>query len=540
MLKKITGSAITWTAAARMPAQVLTGIEACARDAAIDPGVPFIKDNNVRSVFILKSAAPDVPHLFVKWFKRPSFAQRIKHVFVASKALAEWRNLHLLRERGLPCPGPLAFFEKKTCGVLLDTACLIIECIDNARSLNEFLECRTLASTQSFELTRQLARLSAAMHSAGVLSRDFHAGNIMIRDRAPGFELFLIDMHRAQVVKQPPAAMIINDLAQLANSITCSRSAQLRFLQEYYRCAGLPGMPITECLRLISHRAARLAARRIKSRSRRCVLNSSVFEVARSWHERYCGRRDFGHNAAHELIDQHLHSRAEATVVKQSSKSALTFHGLPDRPTVCVKGFYFRGAFAALLRMFQKSRALKSWVAANGLIVRGLRTPQPLALIEKRFGPLVRDSYYICRRLDHARELNTLITARQWTRADKKNFIRGLARTVAELHAKGIYHADLKSNNILVLGNGHGWDFYFIDLDRVSFTKPLTFARRANNLAQINASVADVMTVRDRLYFFRIYSRAASCYTERKRYFERILAISRTKITHPYGLHVAR
>ena len=332
--------------------------------------------------------------------------------------------------------------------------------------------------------------------------------------------------------------MIITDCAKLANSLPGSRTARLRFAQEYYRHAALSALPLSEFVRRINDKSARIKARQIISRSKRCVLKSTVFEVARTWSERYCGRRDFGHAAARELIARHLSESKDPAIIKKTSKSMLTTHASAGQ-TLCVKGYRFRGPVYALLNLFRTSRALKSWIAANGLIVRGLLTPQPLAMIEKRFGPIVRENYYICRWLD-APELNTYITGRQWSEPDKKQFIRSLAHTMARLHAQGIYHGDLKSNNILVRAHAASWDFFFIDLDRVSFSRPLTFQRRANNLAQINASVADVMTLRDRLRFFRMYSRTAACYTERKRYYELVLAISRTKGTKAYGLHIEK
>jgi hypothetical protein len=331
--------------------------------------------------------------------------------------------------------------------------------------------------------------------------------------------------------------MIITDLAKLSNSLPVSRTARLRFTLDYYHHAAL-SLSLPEFVRRINDRAAQIKARQVLSRSKRCILKSSVFEIARTWRERYCGRRDFGHAATRALIAHHLNGCDDQELIKKTSKSKLTMHANSDE-TVCVKGYRYRGLIYALMNVFRKSRALKSWVAANGFIVRGLLTPQPLAMIEKRFGPLVRANFYICRWLD-APELNTYIAGRQWLEPDKKQFIRCLAETVVKLHAQGIYHGDLKSNNILVRENAESWDFFFIDLDRVSFTRPLTLERRANNLAQINASVADVMTLRDRLRFFRFYSRAAACYTDRKRYFERIMAISRTKNTKPYGLHLKK
>jgi len=538
MMKKINGKSAIWTALDEISPEALRGIEDMTRGSTINPGVPFIKDNNVRSAFLLEPNVPDCPSLFVKWFKKPVALQRIRYLFVPSKALAEWRNLRTLENRGLPCPRPLAFFEKRSCG-LLETSCLVIEGLENAQPLNEFNRNCKLAASQKFDLTRQLARLSAAMHAAGVFSRDYHAGNIMVRPAGEqNFELFLIDLHKARIRKKLGLSMIITDLGKLSNSLPASRTTQLRFLREYHRQGTISALSLPEFVRRINDRAARIKARQILSRSKRCVLKSSVFEVARTWKERYCGRRDFGHAEARALIARHANQRGDQKIIKKTSKSTLTMHTMTTGETLCVKGYRYRGFFYALLHLFRKSRTLKSWVAANGLIVRGMLTPQPLAMIENCRGPLVRENFYLCRWLDTAPELNTYITGRQWSQPVKRQFVRCLAETIAKLHAQNIYHSDLKSNNILVRENASTWDFFFIDLDRVSFSRPLTFERRANNLAQINASVADIMTARDRLRFFRIYSLTAACYTERKHYFKRIRAISRTKNTKPYGLHL--
>jgi len=539
MLKKITGKAITWTATKDMSPDMLNAIEDRIHGLEIDPGVPFIKNNNVRSAFLLDTGVQGCPSLFVKWFKKPAITQRIRYLFVPSKALEEWRNLRALEKHGLPCPQALAFFEKRSCG-LLTTSCLIIQGLDGAQPLNAYKTDCTLSSSQKFTLTRQVARLSAAMHSTGVFSRDYHAGNIMVRlTGEKNFELFLIDLHKARIVKKIKNAMIITDLAKLSNSFPLSRMAKLRFAREYYLHASV-SMPLAEFLRRIMEKSARIQTRRIISRSKRCVLKSSVFEIARTWSERYCGRRDFGHAAANAVITQHLNTCDGQTIIKKTSKSILSTHVLNQGGSVCVKGYRYRGLCYALLNMFRKSRALKSWVNANGFIVRGLLTPQPLAMIEKRWGSVCRENFYICRWQDKAPELNNYITGRQWPLADKKNFIRCLATTIIKLHAQGIYHGDLKSNNILVQENKASWDFLFIDLDRVSFTRELTFDRRANNLAQINASISNIMTLRDRLRFFRFYSEAADCYTDRKRYYRRILEITRTKGTESYGLHLGK
>lgn len=537
MVKNIPGRSVLWTAADGIAPEVLAELEPFLSAKPDTRGVSLIKDNTVRSAFFYTTGAPDSPRLFVKLFKKPAPLQCIRHLFVPSKVVSEWRNLRALEERGLPCPRPLAYFEKRSWGVPVQS-CLVTQALDGAEALNVFLAHASLNGQQRFQLTRQLARLSAAMHAAGMVSRDYHGGNILIRPRDEGgFELFLIDLHKARLRRKLRTSTVIGDLAKLASSLTPARGACMRFLKEYCRVATVPGVALRECLRGIARESVRIDARRIKSRSRRCVLRSSVFHVARTWSERYCGRRDFGHASARQLVERR---RNAATVVKKSAKSLICRHELQPGQSVCLKVYPYRGLLYGFAGMVRRSRALKSWTSANGLIVRGLLTPRPLAMVEKRFGPLLRESYYICDWLEDAPELNTFVLEHTWQQDHKGHFIRCLAHTLARMHARGVYHGDLKSNNILVRAHAGSWEFYFVDLDRVSFSRPLTFERRANNLAQINASVSGVMTLRDRLLFFRLYARAAGCYTERKRYYRRVLEISRGKNTKPYGLEIAR
>jgi tRNA A-37 threonylcarbamoyl transferase component Bud32 len=138
--------------------------------------------------------------------------------------------------------------------------------------------------------------------------------------------------------------------------------------------------------------------------------------------------------------------------------------------------------------------------------------------------------------VDQAYELNDYVLKRFSTTVSpqdahvKNRFIKVCALRLRDLHEKGIYHADLKSNNILVKENrSDSWEFYFIDLDSVAFCRKLSFKKRSNNLAQINASIADCITVSDRLLFFKTYARGTLLLKESKRYFQRIMEIGRKK-----------
>jgi serine/threonine protein kinase len=149
---------------------------------------------------------------------------------------------------------------------------------------------------------------------------------------------------------------------------------------------------------------------------------------------------------------------------------------------------------------------------------------------------------YICKYVRHACPLNSYIlkTFSKRTPASekkKKTFVSKLAQYIRHIHSSGVYHADLKSSNILVAENGNdGWLFYLVDLDRVFFKKKLSLKKKVNNLAQINASVADCIRVSDRIYFFNEYAKKSSFIRQKKKIYRQIIKIGKKKTTHYYGL----
>jgi len=209
-----------------------------------------------------------------------------------------------------------------------------------------------------------------------------------------------------------------------------------------------------------------------------------------------------------------------------------------------VKESRFPDVFSRMRYIFFKTRARKCWIASRGLTVRGVATPRALVLLEEKSLYIQKKNMLFTEFIDHALELNDFVRKEFGGQlspesSEKKiKFVKECGQAIRKLHEKNIYHADLKSNNILVREEeGGSWTFYFVDLDRVDFDHQLSFKQKVNNLAQINASIADCIRPSDRLKFFKTYSIGTPACIERKRYYKRILEISRKKITEPYGVN---
>ena len=88
----------------------------------------------------------------------------------------------------------------------------------------------------------------------------------------------------------------------------------------------------------------------------------------------------------------------------------------------------------------------------------------------------------------------------------KRHLIQSLGGTVGKLHASGIFHGDLRLNNIGINGRETGpWQFEFIDNERTVQFRRLPDDRRIKNLVQRCMSTTRLTTRTDRLRFFYAY-----------------------------------
>lgn len=164
--------------------------------------------------------------------------------------------------------------------------------------------------------------------------------------------------------------------------------------------------------------------------------------------------------------------------------------------------------------LFTGSRAHKAWQRGNELQDRGFNAPDVLIYGSQSllFAPC--RSFILMKFLMHSTGLHALlkdhfsVPLTPEKVALKRSLLRSAGRFIGELHAKGIFHGDLRLDNILVRGWETGENtFSLIDNERNKYfdEKPISKACRRKNLVQVNMILLPQITFTDRLRFFNAY-----------------------------------
>ena len=199
----------------------------------------------------------------------------------------------------------------------------------------------------------------------------------------------------------------------------------------------------------------------------------------------------------------------------------MTVNGAPT--TVIYKRFNRKKWLDPLLTYFRPSRAWQSWQAGQHMVSRAVPTPQNLAFIARArpflkdplFWYLPHETYLITRKADPAITLSdysrkVLPTLSPEARVRQiRRITYALAKLLRTLHERSLSDRDLKTANILILGDPivDPIALSLIDLVGVRLIHPLPEHRRVQNLARLQTSLKDVCgrTRTDSLRFLRAY-----------------------------------
>lgn len=416
------------------------------RQAHRTPTVPFQIRLGNGETLVIRDLLRILPDKRITGIGETGGQSVIAKLFIAARNnkrhwLREHQGIELLQYCNLPTPKLLSAGELNGGGYYVLTA-----------FIEKTFHLPTPGDTYPRNALTRMFSVLGCMHAQGVIHEDAHLGNFLFTDD----NLFILD---GEAVRRARSTTDLENnlallLAQLPAATT--RDTQHELLAAYRESnpRGAPYLP------LIDHVVEKARRRRLHNFLKKCVRNCSRFKVELRHGNFVALERSEADFLAPILADPDAWLNA-GTPLKLGNTSTLAMIEHGGRRLV-IKRYNIKGAGHAVSRCWRPSRAWHSWLEGHRLGFLGIATPRPLALIERRFGPLQTlrgtawlivehcDGESLAQRFPRDENTDPLITD-----------FSAIVDLFKQLASARISHGDLKATNLLWCGNR----LSLIDLD---------------------------------------------------------------------------
>ncbi len=450
-----------------------------------DANTVVVKENRLRTIYKAHFPFFEGPVL-VKSFHFPTMRRTLRGVFTPY-ADRELKNAKQAQRRGIPVVEPLFLIRKRE-GWFPAVSLVGYRYLEGVSLYQWFSEGKGLPEEEKEQLLRAAGLFAALLHKKGGLHNDFHAGNLLVRDNGT---LVLTDLYPLSFSRNPSLKSRMEGLSQLIASLApfVGRKGIDVLLDTYCKVSKVH-QPSTFKERILA-RHVEIRRHHEKSRSARCMKNSSQFYQFRDDSWRIAARRFITVDKIQELLGEFnaLYQSHPERALKNAPESVVYIVKRPGSECEwCVKWYRKRGGLDDLKEGIRGGRALRAWRAGNGLLFRGMPVVIPYAMVQTKQGG------FLIAEAAEGKELDRLLS--RWLEL-KDGEIRHrmyplaeeLGHLLGQLHEKGIFHADLKACNIVVKEDKKKFSIKLLDYDRVKFFDILPQRFMIKNLVQLNNSI---------------------------------------------------
>jgi tRNA A-37 threonylcarbamoyl transferase component Bud32 len=353
----------------------------------------------------------------------------------------EASGIKALLKANIPTPD-LLFFGKtkdKVVGVLL------FKYIYPSRDLGELWN-----TTKNVKVKRnlicKLMIILAKMHQTGIKHLDLHLNNFLIKND----EIYTIDGTSIKWHKKSRSLKLhdrINNLALLFAQFTLPDYFQVYNLYaEYLKASGIKDTKdIFDKLQLRIERWRRWRIRNyIKLNSR----EYSELVSRRSFARFMLCKRAYYTSAMTAFLDNpdKIINDPKSLFLKRGNSSTVIKTNI-DKHDLVVKRYNIKNFKHRMKRFLRPSRATHSWQSAHLLLMLGIATPIPVAMLERRFGYFRGSAYFVYEYVDGPNAIKFFNDSNQNQKLDVAKRISNIFKnlTIAK-----ISHHDMKGTNIII------------------------------------------------------------------------------------------
>jgi hypothetical protein len=479
-----------------------------------------VKESRLRwaAIFCL----PNGRKIFLKRDRTKGRLESLKYVLLPSKARREWFVAYQLQKRNLPIPRPLGWLESVHRGFVKESYYLS-EAIGSGVSFIE--EDAKLGDPLPLV---KLAKTVKKIHKAGLFHKDLHAGNFLW----DGETFFLTDLHSAKIVKTLSLSRRIWNLSLLFHSLRSfwAEEEQSKFIDVYFEEEPSHLQKKERILQQVHARTDRLQKKQWRSRTKRCLKESTEFSVHREAGICYHHRRDYPVEVIRKRVEEHHRMVLEkcSGLVKSSPEVAVSILE-NGGGKVSVKSRRPCGFWDSFKEHFRRSRGMRAWIGGNGLKVRGVPSLRPLALMENRDWSGLKESSFLMEVSEAHLELDRYILQSLGDFKEKRRFATAFAKWLSQYHKKNLFHRDMKTCNIVVSKTRDTWSFHLLDLEDIRLDKKVSGKELFRTFLQLNTSTPKMVTTTDRFRFFGEYLRFNPIVKDRKSFLRRLIDESKRR-----------
>ena len=417
----------------------------------------------------------------VKRYDHQGLFHSLRHTIKKSRARRGWVWGHELEAMNIPTPRPLAWIEQRKKGLVWKSY-LVTEHVEGP-NLHYFLRDEKISEQERWRKADDVLELVKRMGQYHISHGDLKHSNILVA----GNSVTLTDLDSAR-------------MHRLSWTYNVRRAKDVaRFL----RARDIPP-------------ALRGYRERLISQEKNAAgKGEGEFAEIRRGDWIILFRKDFGKDAITDLISA---ATGPADNQRDFTQVPSSDYTLVFRFNCSVEGktrvFYLkryrsRSMFDRLKHVFRPSRAKRAFEASRMLKCNGFDCPAVVGLFERRQGLFLTDNLLLTEEAGGCMSLCDYLTGLAGpvtgeALLEKRRLISLFGKTVGRMHAKGIFHGDLRLGNILVRKDDKGWRFFLIDNERTRKFCRLPARLRLKNLVQVNMGRQGISNS-DRMRFFRAY-----------------------------------
>ena len=320
---------------------------------------------------------------------------------------------------------------------------LLFEYLPDTSSFREAWE--SAQPPRQAALIADLLRMVASQHQAGLRQRDFHLRNFLLGGNG---DLYAIDGGDYLVSGKPVSrTAALKNLGVLFGHLPRSVLVNEPGLLEHY-IEARQWRYEQNLLDLVFAGANSFRRRRARIISRKAFRDCSEFKIWRRGAFHVNQRRDLDSQLLMDWMESSRLDLLPATdLMLKPGNSQTVWRTRLGSMDVVVKRYNIKNWRHAMRRAFSRSRASRSWENAHALRAYHIRTPEPLAIIEQRTGPVRRRAWFITRVADG-------ISAAEFFEGREvsafKPDMRRLADLVLAFGENELVHGDMKAANFML------------------------------------------------------------------------------------------